>query len=545
MPKGSKRKRAAAAAPVAAAGPATRNHVLRREGTRKHATFSPKTDTKSSGFIEPISGTDLNKDHVIQFEFVTMGGYWLLPEDPIFASYKVRFTNQGAVAAPATGADSRTAVQKVAKSAYYDGTSLELACGAHLNPHLGLAGFFSGAEVTVNGETVSTADYGQNFYQTLNRGFTSKKLRRRYTGSDAELLPKGTETDMEKWPAGYKAGIAMLDVGGATADDSNYIGQRFSIDSAFLLSCPKNLTLLSVNESKGIGSEAVQAYTLLKPGTKVCIKLFKTDPGGRNVGNYNSHTTTGGYSSSTDMGSTDSTSKKEIMPKAKYLEAVLELSQLNIMYEVYNFVDTPKSIAGINIKYTKDSFRLQTQNLPSDQREVKKSFEISGNTKIAYIFFPWHFQLHFDPTTKKATEYMLDFPANLHNITVYLNSRPYRWTNGLTGLADLDTTKTNAASLAKPSYGHSFANLYFKEQSKLGILDNDFNEIFPKVGQRWKDVLVLEFTEDKLEKLNTLRIDCLFDQPYSPAKRMIACMTVFEEDIIDRGGVWMRKVHKS
>jgi len=516
--------------------------------------FSPKLEYKNSGYIEPISGTDLNNNQIIQFEFVTSAGLWKLPLDPLFASYKVKFTNTKAKEAPAAGTDDkREKTEKLPASLYYDGKDIDNSCGAYLNPNLGPASFFSGAEVEINGVRVTEAAFGQNIYQCLNRAFTSKEIRKRYAGSDAELLPAKSSDAVSKWPAGYAVGTDLLDVGGQTEADSKYLGKRFSIDGAFLLSCPKNLTMLAIQEKKGSGngSDSVQLYTLLREGTKVCIRLIKTDPGGRNVGNFQGHSTTAGYSSATTMadvvtttgtgsGSTTTTTKKV----GRYLDAEIKFSELNLLYEVYGFANRNKDVLHSTVRYTKDSFRLSTQNLPSGQREVKKSFDVPGGTKLVYLFFPWHFQIYYDPSTKKGTEYMWEFPTNLHNISISLNGRSYRWTKGLTGLRPLDTDATTDKGSALPSYGTRDSSLYYSEQKALGIIDNTFGEIFPKSGQRWKDCLVLEFTEDHLARQNTLQVECLFNSPYSETGRMVACMYVFEEDVVDQRGMWQaRKVN--
>lgn len=55
---------------------------------------------------------------------------------------------------------------------------------------------------------------------------------------------------------------------------------------------------------------------------------------------------------------------------------------------------------------------------------------------------------------------------------------------------------------------------------------------------RWKDVIVLDFSQDKLQEQNTLTIETLYRAPYCPEHRLVTCITVFEEDVIDDRGRW-------
>lgn len=147
--------------------------------------------------------------------------------------------------------------------------------------------------------------------------------------------------------------------------------------------------------------------------------------------------------------------------------------------------------------------------------------------------------MYFDPTQNKGTEYMWEFPPNLDKIEFRLNDKPFRWEGGLTGFrtrakAEGDSGKKFSAA----GFGNRDALIYYRDQLDDGVFDNEFEEIFPRVQGRWKDVIVLEFNEDRLEEHNTLLVSTHFNSGNSPEGKLIAGVFVSEETVVDSGGKW-------
>ena len=134
---------------------------------------------------------------------------------------------------------------------------------------------------------------------------------------------------------------------------------------------------------------------------------------------------------------------------------------------------------------------------------------------------------------------MWEYPSNLDSITFRLNDRPFRWESGLSGfrVGSVGEAETDL-HFAGASYGTRDALIYYDNLVEAGLLDNEYNEIFPRTGRRWKDVIVLDLSEDKLEYSNALHVATKFNTANSPSGKMIVCITVSEETIVDSNGRW-------
>lgn len=506
------------AAAAAFAGGPKRSAILRRHGVRPHVRLDPSNAVKTVGMLHPVPGTDVSSAKQIIFEFETTGGYYHFPVDPIFVLGKVKIKNSKFKAGPANDSTQDPRAENEKAEYIYLASSPDRG---YLNPHLGVASFFSGAEIEVNGLLLKHDLNYQNVYQTFNRSFTSREIRERYAGDMSEILPCLT-TEVSTDP-GYLLGVEMLN----THTGEHAKGLQGGLDGIFLLSGgTKNLTLLSMQEKKGHINNDMRQFTLLRPGTKIKIRLNRSFPEGRNVGNYNSHAAvdTKSYYCSPDK------IKDEEVGSRGYVDAKVELSSVGLVYEKYEFPGlTEEKILGKTVSYTRDAFDTQVYAMTPGLRRFACSFSIPRNTKLAYVAFPLHFQLYFDSTQKKATEYMWTFPENMETLYIKLNGKNLKWEAGLTGL--------NSTSNA---YGSADAQLYYKEMVKNGMLDNKYTDIFPYGNrQRWKDVLVLDFMEENLEENNNLTIELLFEgTALSPTGRLVLCQTVHEESITDRGGQW-------
>ena len=126
----------------------------------------------------------------------------------------------------------------------------------------------------------------------------------------------------------------------------------------------------------------------------------------------------------------------------------------------------------------------------------------------------------------------------MDKIEFRLNDKPFRWEGGLSGFRARSKPETGTGkAFSAAGYGSRDAMIYYRDQLGDGLFDNEFEEIFPRVPGRWKDVIAIEFNEDRLEDNNCLHVTTHFNT-VSPAGKMIACVFVSEETVVDAGGKW-------
>ena len=532
-------------------------------------------DCSKTLYISPVPGTNVDKDHMIEFDFTVQGGYYSFCHNPIFLSMLVKINNPlypkakkkkgddesegGEEDGGTSEADSIAAakkaeaakVQAAAKLAASIGDDQQCVVkkktrentdklyehyypsggftGRYLNPLLGASSYFRTAQVEMNGEEIGfETGTMQNVYQVLNRQFCTRSLRKKYTGKEDELLPAGLACNMKKKP-GHVLASSLLNFGGTDkAENARPFGYRFGMDGCFLLSStPKNLTLLSSMSEKGLTDPDVHhGFTLLRPGTNVNIKFFKNDPLSMNIGNFFSNSKYTGEDAITD-------------DKSKYTDAEINILEMSLLVEVHEFAGglRESKIFGKVQTYTRDVFKTEMNSLPPQQRTSQMTFRIRAGTKLAYLLFPLDYQIFFDRSTGKGREYLWQFPDNLEKLSLLLDGKPLKYGDGLKNL----TPKSNA----KRVYASKESLMWYNDMISAGVIDNTYEEMVPPdpAMETWKDVIVIEFIEDEILTDKSLTLDLIFEGPkFSPKRRMVLLMTVLEQDVIDRGGKWSSKI---
>ena len=562
MPKG--KKKSGGGGGGGNVGEFKRPRPLRTEGTRRHPRVNPRLDSSKTLYICPVPGTNVDRDHMIEFDFQVQGGFYSFSPNPIYMSMLVKIDNplfptppaaddssgssdsnpapdaaaktaaDIAAAAAAAGDDSQCVVKKKTRENndkkfkhYYPSGGFT---GRYLNPLLGASSYFRTAQVELNGEEIG-GEMGtmQNVYQVLNRQFCTKSLRKKYTGKEEELLPAGLPCYMKKKP-GHILASSMLNFGGTDKrENARAYGYRFAMDGCFLLSStPKNLTVLSTMSEKGMKDPDVRhGFTLLRPGTNVNIKFFKNDPISMNIGNFFSHPK---YSTADNI----------TEDKKKYKDAEVTILEMCLLVEVHEFAGglRESKIFGKVQTYTRDIFKTEMNSLPPEQRTCQMTFRIRAGTKVAYLLFPFDFQIYYDPSTGKGREYCWRFPSNLEKLSLKLDGKNLKFGDGLTNLSA-------KASNAKRIYATRDSLMWYNDMISSGVIDNTYEEMVPpdSTTETWKDVVVMEFIEDEVLTDKSLTLDLIFEGPkFSPKRRMVLLMSVLEEDVVDRAGKWSSKI---
>lgn len=453
-----------------------KNTVLRREGNKRYPVISPKFKRQWYSYAEPISGTNLETDSIIVLE-IQAESYVGFGKSSLIVEATCDYDNPNYKEPPADlNDDARTPRQKLKRISSELGDDKE--SGAYMHPALGFSGLFRGVEVEINGTKVSEQKFGMNLYQVLNRMFTSKKLRNAYCEQPiADMLP--CTSGKEEKSAGLVAGMQYMNSGAMDPASVVGVGRRVSLDSCFLLGLPKNLTALAVAEAKGLVSESETFdWSLIRPNSKIVIRLFKHDPVGRNVGNFLGHYDHKYHEGKARL-STD---------KGRYLDAKVKIKGVSLLYENYEFENQEKSIMGDVVRYTRDTFDIQIANLQTHERRCTQDFQIMGSCKLAYIAFPMQHSVYFDKSVNMGCEYMFQYPKNMERIRFKLNGVPYRFEDGLTGIGCPKYTEEGSGDTVKyvtdtdnnPGFGTRDALLFFQEQQRTGCFDNTFEEQFPR-----------------------------------------------------------------
>lgn len=477
--------------------------------------------------LYPISGTNLATARTITFQCECNGGFYRFCEKACFLTAKIKANNVDYKDAPAAGtdgvvpADDRTDLQKK-KTRYYTASDTSL----YMNPLLNAASFFKSVTVEMNGTRLTKCDLdnGNNIYQHLNRSCCTTDIRDAYTTNKTEPLPSATATGTRT--AGYAEGIDLICQESSTLEDDEAVelGFRFSVDGVFALgSSPKNLTCLSVLQKKGIIDNAkTNYYTFIRPGTRIKIIFERPHPHGMFLGNLNAHPAK--YNNNVKV--TDYAHE--------WLDPTIEITNFMLYYDVYTFQESiSKEIFPKNMRYTRDMFNIQLENLPPNVRDCKVTFRLDKGTKIVYIFFPWEHQIVFDRLSGKGCEFAWTYPETLSKISFWCDGEPLKWREGLTGLASKSANRREADCVN-----------YYEECRNNGIFDNSYDEIFPRSTMpRWKDVIVMDFVEDPINTDKKMIVDMLFEGQgeLSPQGRQVACVTVKEEHVWDKEGVWSCK----
>ncbi len=406
--------------------------------------------------------------------------------------------------------------------------------GLWVNPLLSGAAFFSHAEVCLNGTTLP-ADFQQASlasYSICNRAFTTKKIRKLYCGSEGEPLPCEDET---KDPFFVKA--AKRFQGGSYTDGSKCTekGFRLSLDSTFLLSAPKNLTTLSVlNASNAERTNARLTYPLIRNGTKVTIRLFKNQPGGKNFGNLLAIRDKKYFDA---QGTRNSQMYGFLDPEVIITKCHLVVNYRHFLQRQSDKTPTGEEKTRISsvifpptMKYVKDTFKTQIMTLGQGERVVRCPFTIPKGTRISYTYFPLHYQQYFSDYASKGTNYMLTYPDHVKSIKVFVEGKSFRF-------------KSLKNLTSEHPWNEPDCHDFYQHCVDSGIYDNEFDEIFPGGNkQRWKDCIVMDFFEQEVKNALNCVFELEFEGPnLSPPGRLAVSMYVVEEAIIDDRGNWRQE----
>ena len=498
---------------------------LTQTGTKPSPSIYPTAKYKRTDTLRPVSGTNLATARTITFECVTTGGFWKFDENPCFVTAKIKADNNLYVEKPKDADDTRDEMGKLDSQRYYVAEEYAL----YMNPLLNAASFFDKVEVEINGTpmTMCTLENGNNVYQVLNRAFCTMDIRKAYTKNEYEMLPSknkkaAADSPDQVHPSYKEAEKLVTNVEKSASETSQQPrGYRFSVDGCFPLSCsPKNLTSLSVLQKKGVVTDAKNNHwTFFRPGTRIKITFHRPNPLGAFLGNLQA-----------DAADYNSTTVESSNVK-KWLNPTISISEFVLYYKVFDFPDSvSENIFPSDLRYTRDVFHFQMTQLPAGIRDPSVNFTLHKGTKIAYIFFPWQFQIYFDQPQHKGCEFRWTFPANMSKILILCDGKPLKWREGLSGLVHEQAHRGQRDCMA-----------YYEEATQSGIFDNKYEEIFPPPGlPRWKDVLVLEFVEDPVKIDKKIVVYMLYEgtNNLSPEGKFVSCITVKEENIWDRNGKW-------
>ena len=417
--------------------------------------------------------------------------------------------------------------------------------GAYINPLLGMSALFSHAEIIIHGNDLPQPMQHNAVYQCLNRAFTTKEIRKLYTGSSDEPLPTKDYLD----DAVFQRAAKLLDSGGS--EYTHRQGFRISMDGVFLLGAPKSLSVLSVLEkSSASRTDEKLRWPPLRPDTPVICRLHKQRPRGKLFGNLLS-LQNGVYMKKS--GTLHTTPEGFIVkhPKYGYLEVKPEIVDIKLVLEKRDYIrrqsdHTPSKTERVKLSsqifpdrmvYTRDVFKTLVSALNSGERRTINSFTLPEKTKICYIIFPKFWQIFWTESLSKASEMAWSFPEGCEMINIKINGNPYKYDYGLRDL-------TNSESEKRPKD----ALLYYHDLANLGLIDNDFEDIFPPEGvMPWKQVLALSFLEDEVTNgPATLEVEMLFNgAKLSPTDRQVMALFTVEEDIVDSGnGRWHSSFRK-
>ena len=474
---------------------------------RKHPfpSCKPALIQESEQLFLPNPGTNLNDDAAITFE-ITTPTYTLLEclEQPFVLTFeikrKVGETYEYLIPsqkADRTEEDLVVMPSSLGGGCFFDSVSLEI----------------NGVKILEKNSYIGNNDY---LYTSINKIFaTSYDRTQQLNGGtilenshDANLGLVAPETNYKKERCdAMETELANTDMGGKAIAVQQVT--CFGFDSVPFLGYPNNC-LQKIRDEAGTPKNTppkIHGHTVLPPGTKLTIKLFKAKPIYKKLlWNFKEDV----FVSST-MTSPSNDDKLDKIEKV-----VVDMKSL--YFRMRGFASPQQQLVTNKLSMKSMYYPLDLVNemdsaLLSDTKHTTNIFNIRDNTKLIYIFFMREHCL-WPSESKTPLPGWFTFPTGMETLQVKLNDGHNLVS--MHGFKNLGGTDGNQSVSARAYYS------YLKGR---GFIDDPFFTFFPRVGYSLKQALVFDLSNQELGPLPTIRVDITWTNN-SPKKYSIVMFTV-------------------
>ena len=448
----------------------------------------------------PNPGTDLNKDVAITFEIITPSYKFLHALDqPFFMEFEVK--NQ-ATETTLEGIIPAQKQTRVVDDLVYMPSAIGAGC------------LFDSASIEINGVKIleKNAYIGNNdyLYTSLNKFFSTHKDRINQIGRDTMIenslnLDLGHQTGKTDYKTAFNAKLeselTSMDMKSKGAVESQI--STFGFDSIPFLGFSNNC----LNKIRGDLHSNDHGHAILPPGTKLTIKLFKSNPLYKKlIWNFKED-----YFVKSSQQSPQATDTTDKIKK-------LRINIKSLYFRMRSYVSPKQSfianeLSHKNLCYSIDLVQEMDSTLLSNTKHTTNMFNIRRNTKLVYLFFMREHCL-WPSDSKTPLPAWFTFPEYIENCQIKIN-------DGLNlisseGLSNIGGNEGNTSATAYAYY------TYLKSR---GFVDSTFESFFPRDGYSIKQAIVLDLSNQDLPELPTLKVDITWKNN-SPQKYSIVLFTV-------------------
>ncbi len=421
---------------------------------------------------------------------------------------------------------------------------LESAPAVYLPPANGASIFFERVDVSLDGQDIIKDVEVSNLqfvYQALNRAFSTYGQRRKL-GQEVSITCSKDVSNLAEKSERLKA--AMQPLQNVTWETPTTLFLQFGFDGLMFLSAPRNLALARLqehwqNDNLTLPPGEIRLSITVEPflpphgpffptsfqkaGSALEITLHKREPfhlglewPGISVGTYFSTTADASNGMKNNLTFTIQSMglcyESTVMANSQKISSDLQKGSLNLYFDI------PK---------------LSYQALQPQQQRLHMSVLVPAGSKACFLAFMFGHQLWEHTADKKNISGRTRFPKSLRKLLLSVaGHESLAFRAGFDGIGGAG------------GYSSESCRNYFEDLRAQGVIDWDFEEMFPRDPNKssFIQALFLDLRGYRIKKNTTMFVEMEFSSNLSPPKTYLVTVFLREVSLYKARGVWNTKI---